>query len=347
MASVPAPEGFLAGIHDRMAHGSRFQTVIRALFVPLRIKIPLEFATAALIGIMALSVWHLQQAEKLAPRATPATKRPAVVETRESAFQKPSKQGEVPPVTSGSERAKPGKPDTEREAQVKSPAPAPVKKPGGRAIPSDKVGAISELTSKEEVDSIADKAPSKTPAAAPSLPKPKLEAKATPMELVLQIETGAGPRTSKGLVPASAGRTGGDSKRLYPAAVDRKKQIQADEAAKGKGAPGSREKAADRLQRTDTGATLDEASPLPHGPWEADLRNIRDLVGLVNGKILSVRYHKADNRPDSVQVAMPAKSYGLFCQRLQRLTRLKGPAQALPKENLKVIRLRIRFSYEK
>lgn len=49
---VPAPEDFLRQIHERLDTPSRLSRILRTLFVPFRIKIPLEFAGAAVVALL-------------------------------------------------------------------------------------------------------------------------------------------------------------------------------------------------------------------------------------------------------------------------------------------------------
>lgn len=61
---VKAPEDFLEKIHERMESRFGFDRIVRKLFMPFGIKIPLELAAAATIVILVISVLSIQQAEK-------------------------------------------------------------------------------------------------------------------------------------------------------------------------------------------------------------------------------------------------------------------------------------------
>ena len=64
MDSVEAPADFLEKIHERMESRFGFDTIVRKLFRPFGIKIPLELTAAATIAILVISVLSIQQAEK-------------------------------------------------------------------------------------------------------------------------------------------------------------------------------------------------------------------------------------------------------------------------------------------
>jgi hypothetical protein len=63
MDPVEAPADFLEKIHERMDSQFSFNRIIRKLFIPFRIKIPLELAAAATITILVFFVFNIQQKE--------------------------------------------------------------------------------------------------------------------------------------------------------------------------------------------------------------------------------------------------------------------------------------------
>ena len=63
MDPVEAPADFLEKIHERMAPRFSLNRIIRKLFVPFRIKIPLELAAAATITVLVVFVFNIQQKE--------------------------------------------------------------------------------------------------------------------------------------------------------------------------------------------------------------------------------------------------------------------------------------------
>ncbi|MGD2126906.1 MAG: zf-HC2 domain-containing protein, partial [Desulfobacteraceae bacterium] len=63
LEAVEPPKDFLNQLHERLEQRSRFSRFIQSLFVPMRIKIPLQVASAAIMAILVFSILHVQQAE--------------------------------------------------------------------------------------------------------------------------------------------------------------------------------------------------------------------------------------------------------------------------------------------
>lgn len=61
---VKTPHDFLDQIHDRLGSRFRLDTVVKKLFFPLRIKIPLELATAAVMAVLIIGVIGIQKEER-------------------------------------------------------------------------------------------------------------------------------------------------------------------------------------------------------------------------------------------------------------------------------------------
>ncbi|MBU1486580.1 hypothetical protein KKH56_00805 [bacterium] len=63
LKEVKAPEDFLEKVHERLARRFEFKKMARLLFFPLRIKIPLELATA--VATVILAVYIFKPAEQV------------------------------------------------------------------------------------------------------------------------------------------------------------------------------------------------------------------------------------------------------------------------------------------
>ncbi|MBW2064728.1 MAG: zf-HC2 domain-containing protein [Deltaproteobacteria bacterium] len=61
--SVEPPEDFLDQLHARMDRPSCLSRIMRKLFVPMRIKIPLELAGAVAVLVLVFSIFNLQQGQ--------------------------------------------------------------------------------------------------------------------------------------------------------------------------------------------------------------------------------------------------------------------------------------------
>jgi hypothetical protein len=61
LESVEPPRDFLDQLHERMEQRSPLSKILRTLFVPIRLKIPLEFAGAAAMAILVFTLFYIQQ----------------------------------------------------------------------------------------------------------------------------------------------------------------------------------------------------------------------------------------------------------------------------------------------
>jgi hypothetical protein len=104
---VKPPVDFLEKIHERMELRSGFNKILRKLFVPFHIKIPMELAAAATVTILVVLVLNIQQPEIQMMKIPTAP-------TSQSMAEKPKE-----------DFIKPGfKKESERPAQVFEEAPA-------------------------------------------------------------------------------------------------------------------------------------------------------------------------------------------------------------------------------
>ena len=81
---VKAPADFLEEIHGRLKPRFSFDRIIRKLFTPFRIKIPLKLVAAATMAILVFYVFSLQQADKTLLKA-PVISTPKDIATKHSA----------------------------------------------------------------------------------------------------------------------------------------------------------------------------------------------------------------------------------------------------------------------
>lgn len=61
LESLEAPGDFLEKVHERIEQRSKLGQILRKLFVPVRIKVPLELATVTVMAILILAVVNFQQ----------------------------------------------------------------------------------------------------------------------------------------------------------------------------------------------------------------------------------------------------------------------------------------------
>ena len=78
--SFKAPDDFLEKLHERLEPRFSFQKIVRLLFVPGRVKIPLEFATATAMAVLIFSILYIQQPERMIPVAPESSTQVRVTE---------------------------------------------------------------------------------------------------------------------------------------------------------------------------------------------------------------------------------------------------------------------------
>ncbi len=158
---VKAPDDFLDQLHERMASGFSFGNFFRKLFVPFKIKIPLQFAAAAAMGVFIFVIIGTPPVQETAQKEMTVvtldedyagegeqTALPVLQAEREEeiAVGEPSSIAPPPPVRSGSsiERPivlafalKPGKSDRGEApvSRLRSAAPAAPMKSAARKPP--------------------------------------------------------------------------------------------------------------------------------------------------------------------------------------------------------------------
>jgi hypothetical protein len=102
---VKPPADFLEKIHERMEPRSGFNKILRKLFVPYGIKIPLELAAAATVTILVFFVLNIQQSEMQMLKIPAATKSQRLAEKPKEDRIKPAFKKEAEPPAPAFEEA--------------------------------------------------------------------------------------------------------------------------------------------------------------------------------------------------------------------------------------------------
>jgi hypothetical protein len=93
LESFKAPDDFLEKLHERLEPRGSFRKIMRILFVPGRIKIPLEFATATAMAVLIFSILYIQQPEKIIPDGPESSTQVRVTEKTSMDTVSPSGKG--------------------------------------------------------------------------------------------------------------------------------------------------------------------------------------------------------------------------------------------------------------
>ena len=285
---VKAPADFLEKIHERMEPRFRLYRIIRKLFVPFHIKIPLELAAVATMAILVIAVLNIQQTEKQIAQI------PKV-----STYERVAEEPFV-------DRLKPV-----FKTETKRPAPALEEAPE-KLLDSEQV-MIARKSMKKPVKPAPESEfePSQSVLKRAKVKQPVKGGK--PIELVLLLKTGF---------------------------IDRAYETDVAEDADS---PLERDVIADEKEITFKSSFERKVTAGQAAPVANFLPRVKNLIGLVDGKVLSVEYERQTEQLKSIHAEIPAKQYKTFCEKLTRLAAFQNPPPDLLDKDRETIRIRIRF----
>ena len=282
---VKAPADFLEKIHERMEPRFRLYRILRKLFVPFHIKIPLELAAAATMAILVLAVLNIQQTEKIVQIPKVATYEKAAEEPSVVRLQPVFKKKEV-----------------KGSGQVLEEAPEKL---------SDSKNIMMARKSRAKLLKLASESEFATPL--PVLDKVKVKQdfwEKEPIELVLLLKTE--------FIDSAYVAMDADSSRERDVIADEKESTFKSS-----------------FERKVTAGQIAPAANL--------LNKVKNLIGLVDGRVLSEEYERQTEQLQSIHAEFTAKQYEIFCEKLTRFAALEKPPPALSDKDRETIRVRIRF----
>jgi len=284
---VETPVDFLDRLHERLEPSFKFGKILRMLFVPPRIKIPLEFAAVAAMAILVFSILHIQRQNNQVADV-PGISAPVRI------AKKPMAEALTPEITKETYKPKPAfQADTARppKRERKTIELALLLKPEapGRAY-----------------------APSSAMDAAPA---PAKEGKILEEELAREID--------------SSGT--GISRRAAPRVGIKRDWIE-------------EKKPALELPKAEHRKFYDEGG-ISFSSLQDMLSEVKNLIGLAEGKVISIEYDKQTERPQTISAEIPAKNFNSFYEKLKRLAVLQTPPPAVSEKNQQAVPIRIRFIF--
>jgi hypothetical protein len=131
---IKAPDDFLEGVRERISPASRSYRLLKRLFFPLRIKIPMELAAAAAVAALVVLVFSMQKGV-IKPSAPPV-----VTEYKHSAEEPPRKEVETKPGLLSAPRQAPVEVESDEAPKEKGPIELVLligKKTSKRAYPKE------------------------------------------------------------------------------------------------------------------------------------------------------------------------------------------------------------------
>lgn len=215
--SVKAPADFLDQLHKRMERPSKRSTVREWLFYPLRVKIPLQLAGAAVVALIIFSILPLEQSSlKLSSKPEQEKKEPAYATHEAKGMLQPAERSEAP---------------------VQQAAPAAPAKDQVTGKPAAKSKALAEkasgLAGERGTGKLAASSDALVQKAAIPEPVKDEETREVTLNLKKQfLAEAAAPRPSAAPAPASSHGLGIEKQRVAagaPAREDKKEEAAAKE----------------------------------------------------------------------------------------------------------------------
>jgi hypothetical protein len=308
LETVKAPADFLEKIHEKMEPRTDFYRILRKLFVPFHIKIPLELAAAATMVILVVSVLDIQQAGKQ------VTQIPDVA-TFERFDREPEAFHEAPPI---------------RES-VKRPAPVfdpTIVRPSG----SEPVVLARKGLAKSVQPDFEREPEPMAPAIGKAVSKPPVWAGQS-IELALLLKTDVSGRGDErgaaleAMPPVESDLAADEEEKTYIASFKKKAMKQQAGTVSGIKREDLKEESRSLLPQTLRGSALKD--------------EIKHLIQSIGGRILSVKNELQKESPQSIDAEIPFEHYELFCEKLGRLGTLSPSPPELRNKGQETVRIQI------
>jgi len=332
-----APDDFLDRLHERIEQRSTFSKFVRKLFVPMQIKIPMQFAAVTAVALLVFAVVRTQQPRK---RVAMTVKDSAPLEL---AKRIPSEVAEsTPEATVSIERdsnGELGSMKVEKKIKVSGQVRLAARVPKDSVQPSPEGVAPTESHSKDELDSIAEgqvKIATKEPMSAV---KGKVEYEPD------RLKTNSG-------VPAHNGPKG--------KAIDLVFQIERGEiwaltvpSPTMKLALGGTPKTSTERYASYTEKSAKKAPPLQSlreqhlkaafsdAERERLVMGLKDDLLLEGGQVISIDYKKFMKGPPSITAEVSPQYYESLIEKFREAGSLKGSPPRISDKDAR--RLRVRF----
>jgi len=302
--SVRAPDDFLDRLNERIETRFSFGNVIKTLFVPMRIKIPVQLVTATATAVLVFSIINLHQPEKQFPQKL--TKNAPMISEKEEVKSELMEEPTEPLL----------------EKKIYAPKPASKKT---MAYKKSKTRKFKEIASKglktEKTIELALILKTDT------YRKPAL--KITPLKASPPVERSEVHDEEKKDDTRSFLRT-----RMAGKAVQKEEMV-AGAAKKDKKAetPLSTQQSAFKEEAGDQESDVDKIT-----------KKLKKLIKDLNGEIKSIEYNNKTGLPIFLSTVIPADKYTAFYEKLKEMGALNGPAPAINEKKKEMIRIRLVIS---
>jgi len=353
METVAPPKDFLEQLHKRMERRSRFSRILDTLSVPMRVKLPVKFAGAVVVAILAFTIFQVQK-DQYGKKMTPLMQEPVPSESS------PLRMAKSPLVNGTQEEVL----DTETVREKAKQQPQAVRV----AAKGDEAKRLPDNGAKEVASGETMSGPSPQEGDPIELSQKRM---ATPMQEPIRSQISP-PKMAKAPletgVQGEADNAGVVKEWMKPISQAVQQVAQKDEAINlpdnvmkkiahvgtkadqplRKGVPielslviervqstqafevTSAMEAPHRAQETKVGRTLTvrEVAPTTQPEREKSIEQIlprlREVIERTGGELVSVEYEEGTHIPESVYVEIPAEEIGKFQIDLQELGELHG-----------------------
>ncbi len=313
------PADFLGQLHDRMERGGRLKQALEKMFVPFRIKIPLQAAAAGAVAVLVFLVMQTPQMQKELEQG------PAKMQVRERVAEKQAYDGQ----TAGDAVPLP-EPDAAKETGA-AETPAAQKAAGDAVMSADREKAPAPsapmMEQAAEGRAAADRS-AETDKKITGSAGGKMKALKTAPEKMTERAAPAGKAAAPAERRAPAPEAGQAGKAKEPAAGA--ETVRPERAGRAV-SEGRKLSPRARGQAGEGRALFHEAGPDASSLKEekryvAQERSGRDhpvvkkvtaLAGKVSGKVVSVAYREGTGVPETMTVDIPSDRYEGFCRALK------------------------------
>ncbi|MEA3435090.1 MAG: zf-HC2 domain-containing protein [Thermodesulfobacteriota bacterium] len=311
---VKAPDDFLDQLHERIEPRFSLTKIMKTLFVPMKIKIPIQLVTVTATAVLVFSVINLQQPVMQLSDA------PMVSEEEEVKLEV---------------MKKPVKPTPDRKTFMQKPASTKIvthKKP---KTTKAKDIALKGLRMEKATDK---KAFART-----------MQKEKKTIELALVLKTGEPGRANLQFAPKEKapsperGEASDEESRTY---ADSSSRLG---AARKKAPKAVVETSSFKEDREDKALPDSEPSESKNETFgvvtdvNQRVKELENLIERLNGKILYIEYEEESRRPKSLTAQIPATQYNRFYEKLKSLGTLQGLAPAINEKKKEMIKVKVRF----
>lgn len=301
LKDIKAPEGFLKAVHERLERRSEFEKIMRKIFVPIHIKVPMEALAVAASVLLIITIYRGTGKRPL----TEMAQAPIFAERRVVAKRRAEKPAIPEDLDAKNKLAKVifAVPEAEEEKEIPAELAREAEVAVGKTAEGQKPVEAVALLGAVVVDETLDE-----------LFKEKIESQ--PIELALLIR----PKIYKAEYAQEAigEAKKADTEKAYSKCLD---------VARDR-----RQEVVTRSPILKDDSLVTTAAEEKKGPSRQTLiralEELKNLIEAVKGRLVDIEYDKDANLPQYVTAEIPSKIYPSFVKRLAEI----GSVTGLPEE---------------